>query len=249
MRAHLRFERRHLRAGGTGSLRRRLRSLAALLGEVRDRDVLLAHAGRHPNARAEGAALSSWTGALRAERESAMAALARELASPSHRRLLADLEAFAAGGARPRRPGPRLRDILPAAVWTQYARVRRFEADPDPDLPAFHRLRIECKRLRYLLDAFRDAFPPGRRSLSRAPRDMQDALGSLQDAVVCAERLRSWRVRAGETPGGAGDEELRGYLESLEREIASRRAACREAFASVGGAAYRRRLARSLAEL
>jgi len=64
---------------------------------------------------------------------------------------------------------------------------------------AAHRLRIAGKRLRYLLELFRDLYPP--HSLEPLLRDLkrlQDLLGDHQDAVVQQRRLAELASELGE---------------------------------------------------
>jgi CHAD domain-containing protein len=62
----------------------------------------------------------------------------------------------------------------------------------DPDQPAeLHQLRISGKRLRYALEIFIPCFPEWfQQQLYPAVEELQELLGTLQDAVVGSERLK-----------------------------------------------------------
>lgn len=68
--------------------------------------------------------------------------------------------------------------------------VRRAAAlGPEPSAKALHRLRIACKKLRYLLEFFRSLAPQRTvAALIRSLKDLQDDLGTINDLAV-AERL------------------------------------------------------------
>jgi CHAD domain-containing protein len=79
--------------------------------------------------------------------------------------------------------------------------VRRGAALRDLDPAARHRLRIEAKKLRYAADAFVGLFerPKRARAFVAALKELQDALGDLNDIVV-GERLAH---EAAASPGRA----------------------------------------------
>jgi len=72
----------------------------------------------------------------------------------------------------------------------------RDEADP----ASLHELRIACKKLRYTIEFFRDYLPKPRvRDALESLRDLQDCLGSLNDADV-GQRLLAQAGEAGGAP-------------------------------------------------
>jgi len=56
---------------------------------------------------------------------------------------------------------------------------------------ALHALRIECKRVRYLMELFA-ALVPEAKDLTRRMKKLQDSLGSIQDLTVQEARLRQY---------------------------------------------------------
>ena len=57
---------------------------------------------------------------------------------------------------------------------------------------SLHALRIQCKRLRYLLEFFRPAYGGLLKAETRRLKKLQDVLGDFQDACVAGQLLRSY---------------------------------------------------------
>jgi CHAD domain-containing protein len=193
-------------------LRDELRWLGGLLGEVRDRDVLIAYLLDELATIEEAAAFGGILELLDGEREEARMELLAALDSPRHRSLLYELE---------RPPALREGERLETAAEAEYNRLRKSvkRLGDDPTDEELHRVRIKTKRARYAAEAVggRSAF------VSRA-KDVQDVLGEHQDATVAEERIRELvaQVRGtGRTALAAG--------RLIERQR-SRRVAAREAW-------------------
>jgi CHAD domain-containing protein len=159
-------------------LRDELRWLGRLLGEVRDRDVLIAYLVEELGTIEEAGAFSAILELLDAEREEARKDVLAAFDSPRYRHLVAELEW-----------PPALRDgeRLATAAAADYGRLRKavkgLGREPkDEDL---HRVRIRAKRARYAAEAVGGES----RFVARA-KDVQDVLGEHQDAVVAEERIR-----------------------------------------------------------
>jgi CHAD domain-containing protein len=184
-----------------GEVEDELRRVARRLGAVRDLDVLLetldgASANSHPSPTNEVEPLRE---AWRTERASGARRLRAEIARPRFRRALR-----ASKGLVPRRsPGSGDRDSgatarrdrvatqAPARIWEAFGAVLEHEVDPKTADPAqIHALRIAAKRLRYSLEAFQEALEPGA-TLIRDVTALQDAAGSMHDAIVAGDRARS----------------------------------------------------------
>jgi CHAD domain-containing protein len=193
-------------------LRDELRWLGRLLGEVRDRDVLIAYLVEELGTIEEAGAFGAILELLDAEREQAWNEVLAALDSPRYRKVIAEL-------AWP----PALRDgeRLATAATADYGRLRkavkRLGAEPKDE--ELHRVRIRTKRARYATEAVGGES----RFVARA-KDVQDTLGEHQDAVVAEERIRELvaQVRGtGRTALAAG--------RLIERQRA-RRAAARAAW-------------------
>lgn len=225
MRVAVRRTRALLRAGkkliaaDMAGLDARLKELGAVLGEVRDLDVLLARL------EAEAAELEgrderearSLLAALRTERSCSRARLLAALSSQEYLTLLDDTsEAIA--DLEPSGRGVTLDDVADRAFVRVRKAVHALPAEPaDWEL---HRVRKLGKRARYAAELV------SRKEFVREAKALQDVLGEHQDAVVATERLRE--LAAGAT---AAQAVAAGRL--VERELERRavaRATWREAW-------------------
>ena len=158
-------------------LRDELKWLATLLGEVRDRDVLIGHLLGELET-LEGAPLGAVLECIDAEREHARRELVEGLDSARYRAIMTRL-----GSPPALRDGKTLFD----AAAGDYKRLRKAMKGLDEDSASkeLHKARIRVKRARYAVEAADlDA-----RFVDRA-KDLQDVLGEHQDAVVAEVRIR-----------------------------------------------------------
>jgi CHAD domain-containing protein len=174
-----------------------------LLGPTRDDDVLLAdvddwlaHGGR-----ASRQALQRPRDHLASVREKHMQKLKRDLGRPRTRKALKRMRRFVAGanGAaltppkNPAKAAPTLvRHFVPDETWRAYDEVLAYETRLPADLDVIHKVRSSARRLRYLLELFDGALPPGAQDVVDSLRALQDRLGELHDHVVAVERLEGW---------------------------------------------------------
>ena len=257
----MRVATRRLRAGWRvfgeafrGAKVRRLRDdlgvVASKLGATRDLDVQLE---RLTTPRRED--LDPLEVAWRAKREAARAALVRELDSARHRRWLASFVRFVevddAGVAPTAGVEPTtVRERAGSQIWAAYERVRAFERVVDGAAPeTLHRLRIEAKRLRYSIEFVREALAPEATDAIARVIALQDHLGQLNDADVAAAMTREFLAEDGESLTPAQSAEVAEYLAEQERLVVELSASVGPAWAAVSSLAFRRRLARVLAEL
>lgn len=187
LRAGLRVFRRYLVPGRR--VRRGLSGIARRLGRVRDHDVLLALLEeRHLGALAgtEAARLETLIAWLKERRFRAQQKLEASLARRRYRKLRVALREFA---ARPRFGGEEnvpAERVLSEAIERRGGKIARHAAmtDPAPSPAALHRLRIEVKRLRYVLDFHAAscgvAYAPER----KLARQLQECLGEIHDHDV-----------------------------------------------------------------
>jgi CHAD domain-containing protein len=173
-------------------LREELRWLGGALGPARDLDVLLEHlrdvvSGLDADASGGEAILAQ----LDRERGEDRVVVLQALGS---RRYLALLDRFSADLESLREPvsAIRLVDIARAEaerLFRAYAKL-----GPSPADERLHALRIKAKHLRYAAELAAQA--EGKRWLAvvGATRDLQDLIGSHQDAVVAEKRVRALAV-------------------------------------------------------
>ena len=239
------------------SFRADLRQLADALGAARDLDVIIAHgsafAQRQPPAAPK---LDVWLDHLRARRADAQRNLLDHLASKQFAKFAEAFEAFVAGPETALEPGDhpagpsRVCDVIPAAIWTQYSIVRSYEAVANPPLESLHALRIEFKRLRYLLEFFREVLGRGADRLIELTVRAQDHLGLLNDAVVASRLIGEFLAQHATSGVSAGDlAALVAYLSELQSEIQARRDQFPEMWREITDKSFRRQLARVLSNV
>ena len=86
-----------------------------------------------------------------------------------------------------------IREVASERIWKVYRKVRNSGRAVGLHTPpaALHRLRIECKKLRYLLEFFRSLYDTDRiELLVDALKKLQDNLGDFNDYVVQQNKLR-----------------------------------------------------------
>jgi len=171
-----------------------LRRTGRALGAVRDLDVLLEKAQAYGNALPpdQSDSLEPLMTYWQTRREVARRQMLKYLSSKAYRQFTTDFAAFLTtpgAGALvipPGEPVPfQVRHVVPRLIFTRYEVVRAYETVlDDPPLTTLHRLRIDCKGLRYALEFFRDVLGPETSDLIKRVVGMQNLLGELQDAHV-----------------------------------------------------------------
>ncbi len=237
---------------------RELRTVAATLGSVRDMDVQLDHLARYAQGLddATAAELQPLADTWRRHRDQAREELLTLLDSKAYRRFVDDYLDFTAtpgadaaemDGAR----SMRVRDTAAGRIWQAYEQVRAHEAGlPWADVPALHALRIDGKRLRYTLEAFREVLPARQADeLLATVTRMQDHLGLLNDADVAAAATREWLMGSASGLALASREAAGAYLVSREAEMPRLRRSFPAVWRRVAGPAFRRRLALAVSSL
>ncbi len=197
LRSTMRIFRPYYRWNALKPLRAALKETAERLGAVRDLDVYREHLARYakeqPSARRRDlrlidAQLGERHAALRAE-------LCDHLNSAAHHAFLSDFAAFLQTPYAAARPSPddqpmprRICEIAPRLIYEQYGVVRAYEPHlATASAERLHALRIEVKRLRYLIEAFGELLGTRAEVVVDACKRLQDFLGELQDAKVAAQ--------------------------------------------------------------
>ncbi len=185
-------------ADQTGDLKARFSALMAPTGPLRDLDVYLlereAFYAMAPEALHEG--LDEMFELFARERAAEQARLAEFLRSPAWLEEMTALEAL----FRDReglKPGPDADHgawaLACELIWGRYRKIRRTGAKliheaPDEEI---HKLRIHCKKLRYLMEFFAPLFPAKPfADLLKPLKTLQEALGVFNDASVQQASLR-----------------------------------------------------------
>lgn len=172
--------------------------LGEVTGPLRDLDVQLLDLREELDSTSNGAAraLAPLVEHLRARRTAEHGALAAALRSERCRRLLAEWTAFLAEPAVAGEPPPDalrpVAQVVAARVRAVHRRILKRGRGVGRDSPprALHRVRIQGKKLRYLIDCFRslwerDAVDALLGDLKR----LQDVLGEFNDLEVQREAL------------------------------------------------------------
>lgn len=180
--------------------RKPLKQLARALGYVRDLDVLLEHmraySGRLSPDDAESFAplLAAWE----EERMLHYTMLLHHLASEGYQsfrdsfRLFVDTPGDGALADTEIIPGipRRIGQVAPEIMLRRYTDVLAYEAHLDTaSVDLLHRLRIQCKKLRYAMECFVELLGPGGRKSIRQVVELQDYLGELQDGQAASDMI------------------------------------------------------------
>jgi CHAD domain-containing protein len=231
---------------------RRLRApmdkVADALGVVRDLDVAMegAHAYLDTLPEERRRALDPMIWEWTQRRRQSQGTVAELLADAGYRHDLSRLESFVQ--REPPGEAGRVCDELPAIIWQHYGAVRRFEASPQTaPLLELHKLRIEVKRLRYLLEFFDDILDERANGLVKQLEDLQTKLGALHDAGTLSDLVASFAAAQIRQLPSAAEGPLAceaGLLrEAIAANISMLRAACVEPWQSVSGPVFRAALA------
>ena len=179
-----------------------MRRTGRVLGAVRDLDVLIDKANRYQDTLGPGRQdeleplLDSW----RTQREVARQRMTDYLNSDKYHAFVKRMTRFVVTegeGARqidPEHPRPYLVcHVIPRLIYTHFEAVRAYEQWlDDPPLERLHALRIDCKRLRYALEFFREVLGPESKMVIKEVTALQDHLGELHDADVADHLLRDF---------------------------------------------------------
>jgi len=196
-----------------------LRRLGRVLGRVRDMDVALQRAWSYlQNNILEERELSPLLSTFRQKRRSGRKQMLRYLRSPGYARLLERLdELIERLGAvpLPQEEAETAGQLAPRYLYLRWRVVQAYEAVlPGAPVELLHTLRIDCKHLRYALEAFREVLP--RRVVKLIPEviTLQNHLGDIHDAAVTISMIDQL------LDGLPHDEEgLRNYRQACQEEM------------------------------
>ncbi|MCK6621325.1 MAG: CHAD domain-containing protein [Calditrichaceae bacterium] len=209
--------------------------LGKLSNRLRDLDVYLLHEKEYQNLLPEAlrGGIDPLFDYLRVERRKEQRKMARALRSPRYLQILQDWEAFLNAPAEnsPSAPnaGVPTGELAGARIYKRFRAVLKAGrgisgASPDSEL---HALRLECKKLRYLLEFFSSLYPEQEiQRLVKQLKGLQDNLGRFQDLFVQQGTLLSW-VERFSAAAGEGEKtviaigSLVGSLEAEKRQVRS----------------------------
>lgn len=192
----------------TVELKARFSALMAPTGQLRDLDVYLLDRQRFFNLVPETmhGGLEAMFELLADRRAEAQAVLAEHLRGKAYGK---EIKALAKLFSKRKKlmPGPNASrasyDLACELIWKRYRKIGRIAAGittrtPDAEI---HELRIECKKLRYLMEFFSPVFPKdGFRSILKPLKKLQDSLGLFNDMAVQQVRLLTFSDTLGGEP-------------------------------------------------
>lgn len=175
--------------------------LGQVTGPTRDLDVFLLELPHYRASlpRAMAGDLDLLEQHLRDAHRREQAKLKRALGSAEMKGLVSDWRAALEADALPGEAGwfadlP-IEQVASQRIWRMYRKVRKLgRAITDSGPPeAMHALRKDCKKLRYLIEFFRNIYPDRElKDIVRALKDLLDTLGEYQDKEVQAEKLKAF---------------------------------------------------------
>lgn len=185
----------------TAALQAHLKTLGVITGEVRDLDVYLlkksAYVNQVPEALKPG--IVQLFRALQRKRRTARDRMVKAMAGAEFKSALAALEDFIQSDPMTHAESPAgiapIGDLAKAAITRRYRQVmkkggRISATTPDEQL---HKLRIDCKKLRYLLEFFSSLFPDDQmKLLIKQLKQLQDNLGDFNDLSVQQDFLAGY---------------------------------------------------------
>jgi len=234
-----------------------LRSIAGVLGDVRDIDVLLGdldgYIAELPGPGRE--AVTPLRAAWRRQRELARERMLEKLDSRSYREFVDDYLDFteSPGTAEIMTPlgQPSLvRDTAGSRILAAYEHLRAYDTIITwADVQTLHALRIESKRLRYTMEYFSEVMPVNSRKLIAQVTEMQDHLGLMNDADVAATATRAWlNLHAPHLPS-TSREAVGLYLDSREATVEQLRRSFRPVWRRMTGVTFRKALGLAITQI
>lgn len=181
----------------------RVKLTARALGAVRDLDVMIDDIEKYRaarNAETEADYISALQGLINKldkQRRKARIALNDYLDSKPYEQFVKAFSKFLMtpdnGAARPLvgQEPVEVRHVAPVMVYQQLAAVRAYDSviHADTEIETLHALRIEFKRLRYVVAFFQPVLGTSAEEFIEEIKEMQEYLGRLNDAEVAQARL------------------------------------------------------------
>ncbi|MEM7307073.1 MAG: CHAD domain-containing protein [Planctomycetota bacterium] len=181
--------------------------LGSVTGPLRDLDVFLLRFREEELDPALGPLQQHLSRTRQRERRRLLRALRSPRYTELKRSWLRELDTDTQRADPPADASRAIRTVARERIARRFERVLRRGAKIDAGTPArkVHRLRIQCKKLRYLIDAFGPLFEPeGTRALLKRLKRLQDTLGTFNDYEVQIELLEHLAGEMkGDTPESA----------------------------------------------
>jgi CHAD domain-containing protein len=205
-----------------------LRRVAQVLGAVRDLDVLIhdLHEFQATLDPAQPDDLQSVFDQLDEQRALARHDLLRLLDKKSYQRFINDYADFLTTPGKGARPVEthdvtpyQVRHLLPTLLYEHLGAVRAYDTVlAEADAATLHALRIEFKRLRYVVSIFTDVLGSTINDFITELKTIQDHLGRLNDIRTAQDRLSDLIAQLDPETQGAAIVALQAYIDRLEAE-------------------------------
>jgi CHAD domain-containing protein len=187
-----------------------LRWFAALLGEVRDRQVLRTRLDRMleqvDDSLLLGPVRARVDTELRHEQAEHWNTLQTEITEPRYLRMLADIDHWVQDPPFTAEARSKAAVLAASVARAEHTVARRLaKANATGDIHRLHGARKAAKRARYAAEAAAPVIGP-KRAARHAKRyqKLQDLLGEHQDSLISSDLLRRLGAKAGTTPGENG---------------------------------------------
>ncbi len=182
-----------LDAETTANLQQRLKAMGGVTGNVRDLDVYLLKKTEYMNMVPDflQPGINNLFRTLRQKRRQARDRMVRAMAATDFKAAMSDLDAFVEADPSANSDAPRsslpIGGLAKAVIYKRFRRIIRKGGHVSASTPdeRLHDLRIDCKKLRYLLEFFTSLFPEDQmKTLVKQLKQLQENLGDFNDLSV-----------------------------------------------------------------
>ncbi len=193
----------------TAEFKKTFSELMAPTGRMRDLDVYLLEKDMYFNLVPSTlhAGLDAMFAQFQKERAQELSRITRRLRSKTYQSQMSDLRALFDGTDNVK-PGPNAQrgayDYACALIWKRYRKVCKIARSITPETPdeSVHGLRIDCKKLRYLMEFFAPLFDAKDfKSILKPLKKLQDNLGLFNDFSVQQEALLAFTSQQSNAQG------------------------------------------------
>ena len=202
MRSALRVFEDVYKPGATKPIIAGLRRTGRALGAVRDMDVFIERIEAYQQSLdpEQAESLNSLLTACQSQQAAARENLITELDHKAFKKFVRTFAEFlqtpGTGVSKHDLTGPtafRVKHIVPRLIYERYEVVRAYEdIIAGAPIETLHALRIEFKRLRYLLEFFREVLGPEAEQVIEETKIIQDHLGDMHDFEVAGAFLKQF---------------------------------------------------------
>lgn len=176
--------------------------------------------------------------------------VARRLRSVTYQSEMTEIEKLFSGSPGPR-PGVNAQrgayEFACTLIWKRYKKVCKVARGITPETPdaAIHKLRIDCKKLRYLMELFGPLFDASEfRKLLKPLKKLQDNLGRFNDCAVQQNALLHMIANKSDSAGQVNAQlgmAIGGLTTALAQQQEAERDKVMEKFSSFDSAKSRKR--------